>query len=117
MGVSLFSQVRSGRTRGSGLRLQQRSFRLDNKKNFLMEQLVKYKNRNRLPKEVVESSSLECSRNTWMWHMRTWFTDKHDGGAELMVGLDDARGPSHEARNQADFRPAQLLSEMTCLWL
>lgn len=44
-------------------------------------------------------------------------TDKHGGAAGLMVGLDDARGPSHESRNQADFRPAQLLSELTCSWL
>lgn len=82
-----------------------------------MEQLVKYKNRNRLSKEVVESASLECSRNTWMWQLRTWFTDNHGDGAGLMVGLDDARGPSPKSRNQADFRTAQLLSKLTCSWL
>ena len=85
VGVGLFSQVTSGKTRANGLK---RRFRLDIGKNSLLKEWSGIGAG--CPEKQWSPHPWRGSKNVWMWHFRTWFS-RH-GGAGVVVGLGDLRG-------------------------
>ena len=83
MDLGLFSQVTSNKMRENGLESCQGRFRSDIRKNFFTKNVVKHWNR--LPREVVESPSVEVFKRCVDVVLREWFSGGL-GSARLTAG-------------------------------
>ena len=90
-GEWLFTRVDSDRTRGNGLKLRGRRFRLDIRKKLFTQRVVMHWNR--LPKEAVDAPSLEAFKarlDVALGSLVWWLATLHIAGG---LKLDDHCGP------------------------
>jgi len=90
MFTRVFTRVDSDRTRGNGLKLRQRRFRLDVRRKFFTQRVMMHWNR--LPKEVADAPSpetLKARLDVALGSLVQWLVTLHIAGG---LKLDDHCG-------------------------
>lgn len=82
--AKLFSVVPGDRTRSNMHKLKDLTFHPSTKKCFFIARVDRYCNR--LPKEIVESPSLDILKTNWTW---LWTTFPGDPASSREVGPDN----------------------------